>query len=263
MTSTSAKMLKLELQRLKKSPVEGFTISLVDDSDIYHWQCNIFGPPDTIYAGAYFKAILAFPHDYPFSPPKFRFTSKMYHPNIYKNGDLCISILHPPGNDPRSGELACERWNPTQTVRTILLSVISLLVEPNTNSPANIEASLSFRKYQSKENAEYKEVVERLVKVTKLEAEEEGVKVPNTREEYCMASSSGKVASSGDFESACNGLTWQDTMDDMSEFSYQPHAKRPRFESSSDEDDGCDDDAGDSSETRGFGNDLTQGKSTN
>ena len=56
----------------------------------------------------------------------------MWHPNVYENGDLCISILHPPVDDPQSGELPCERWNPTQNVRTILLSVVSLLNEPNT-----------------------------------------------------------------------------------------------------------------------------------
>ena len=49
-----------------------------------------------------------------------------------QNGDLCISILHPPVDDPQSGELPCERWNPTQNVRTVLLSVVSLLNEPNT-----------------------------------------------------------------------------------------------------------------------------------
>ena len=70
-----------------------------------------------------------------FSPPQFRFMTEMWHPNIYENGDVCISILHPPVDDPQSGELPSERWNPTQNVRTVLLSVISLLNEPNTFSP--------------------------------------------------------------------------------------------------------------------------------
>lgn len=61
---------------------------------------------------------------------------------------MCISILHPPGDDPISGELPSERWNPSQSVRTILLSVISLLSEPNCASPANIEASVLYRKYK-------------------------------------------------------------------------------------------------------------------
>lgn len=66
----------------------------------------------------------------------------------FQNGDLCISILHPPVDDPQSGELPCERWNPTQNVRTILLSVISLLNEPNTSSPANVDASVMYRRWR-------------------------------------------------------------------------------------------------------------------
>uniref|UniRef100_A0A674J0J4 UBC core domain-containing protein n=1 Tax=Terrapene triunguis TaxID=2587831 RepID=A0A674J0J4_9SAUR len=68
--------------------------------------------------------------------------------SVLQNGDVCISILHPPVDDPQSGELPSERWNPTQNVRTILLSVISLLNEPNTFSPANVDASVMFRKWR-------------------------------------------------------------------------------------------------------------------
>ena len=87
------------------------------------------------------QAHLKFPPDYPYNPPSIRFLSKVWHPNVYEviiqflshpsqtfnsqNGDLCVSILHPPVDDPQSGELPCERWNPTQNVRTILLSVVS------------------------------------------------------------------------------------------------------------------------------------------
>lgn len=95
-----------------------------------------------------FQALMKFPHDYPYSPPSIRFITKVWHPNVYENGDLCISILHPPIDDPQSGELPCERWNPTQSVRTILLSVISLLNEPNTFSPANVDASVMYRRWR-------------------------------------------------------------------------------------------------------------------
>ena len=57
-----------------------------------------------------------------------------------RNGEVCISILHPPTEDPQSGEHPSERWNPTQNVRTILMSIISLLNEPNCSSPANVDA---------------------------------------------------------------------------------------------------------------------------
>lgn len=87
------------------------------------------------------------------------------HKNMYvfilQNGDLCISILHPPVDDPQSGELPCERWNPTQNVRTILLSVISLLNEPNTFSPANVDASVMYRRWRDSKgrDKEYENII--------------------------------------------------------------------------------------------------------
>ncbi|KAK7889745.1 hypothetical protein WMY93_025305 [Mugilogobius chulae] len=102
------------MKSLQDEPVEGFKVTLVDESDMYNWEVAIFGPPNTHYEGGYFKARLKFPVDYPYSPPSFRFLTKMWHPNIYENGDVCISILHPPVDDPQSGELPSERWNPTK-----------------------------------------------------------------------------------------------------------------------------------------------------
>uniref|UniRef100_A0A8C9P930 Cell division cycle 34, ubiqiutin conjugating enzyme n=1 Tax=Spermophilus dauricus TaxID=99837 RepID=A0A8C9P930_SPEDA len=134
------------------------------------------------------KARLKFPIDYPYSPPAFRFLTKMWHPNIYETGDVCISILHPPVDDPQSGELPSERWNPTQNVRTILLSVISLLNEPNTFSPANVDASVMYRKWKESKgkDREYTDIIRKQVLGTKVDAERDGVKVPTTLAEYCV-----------------------------------------------------------------------------
>ncbi|XP_048039046.1 cell division cycle 34 homolog (S. cerevisiae) a [Megalobrama amblycephala] len=186
--ASSQKALMLELKSLQDEPVEGFKITLVDESDLYNWEVAIFGPPNTHYEGGYFKARIKFPIDYPYSPPAFRFLTKMWHPNIYENGDVCISILHPPVDDPQSGELPSERWNPTQNVRTILLSVISLLNEPNTFSPANVDASVMYRKWRDSKgkDREYAEIIRKQVLATKAEAERDGVKVPTTLAEYCV-----------------------------------------------------------------------------
>ncbi|XP_059541978.1 ubiquitin-conjugating enzyme E2 R2-like [Myotis daubentonii] len=186
--ASSQKALMLELKSLQEEPVEGFRIALVDESDLYNWQVAIFGPPNTLYEGGYFKAHIKFPIDYPYSPPTFRFLTKMWHPNIYDHGHVCVSILHPPVDDPQSGELPSERWNPTQNVRTILLSVISLLNEPNTFSPANVEASVMFRKWRDSQgkDKEYAEIIRKQVSATKAEAEKDGVKVPTTLAEYCI-----------------------------------------------------------------------------
>ncbi|CAB3407945.1 unnamed protein product [Caenorhabditis bovis] len=186
--STSAgalRALALELKNLQSQPVEGFTIDANEDN-LFVWTVGIYGPPKTLYQGGYFKASIRFPSNYPYSPPSMKFLTKVWHPNVYENGDLCISILHAPIDDPQSGELPCERWNPTQSVRTILLSVISLLNEPNTSSPANVDASVSYRKWKEGTDSEYSNIVRKQVEESKLIAQRDGIVVPETIEEYCV-----------------------------------------------------------------------------
>ncbi|XP_076354468.1 ubiquitin-conjugating enzyme E2 R1-like isoform X3 [Tachypleus tridentatus] len=115
------------------------------------------------------------------------FTSSLLD-SSYFNGDLCVSILHPPIDDPQSGELPCERWNPTQNVRTILLSVISLLNEPNTFSPANVDASVMYRRWKESrgKDKEYENIVRKQVAASRSEAEKDNVVVPTTLDEYCI-----------------------------------------------------------------------------
>ncbi|CEF67310.1 Ubiquitin-conjugating enzyme E2 G1 [Strongyloides ratti] len=133
MSHTQGKLLlQKQLQELQKNPVDGFSAGLVNDDDVYKWEVLIIGPPDTIY------------EEYPQRPPKMRFISEMWHPNIAKNGSVCISILHEPGDDHFGYERPEERWLPVHTVETILLSVISILADPNSESPANVDAAKEF-----------------------------------------------------------------------------------------------------------------------
>ncbi|TPX72685.1 hypothetical protein SpCBS45565_g00075 [Spizellomyces sp. 'palustris'] len=142
--SQSALLLRRQLKELTKTPVEGFSAGLADDN-IYEWDVMMVGPEGTLYEGGFFKARLSFPTNYPQMPPKMRFISDMWHPNVYENGEVCISILHPPGDDKWGYESASERWLPIHTVETIVLSVISMLSGPNDESPANIEAAKQWR----------------------------------------------------------------------------------------------------------------------
>lgn len=95
--------------------------------------------------GGFFKAHLHFPKEYPLRPPRMKFVTEIWHPNIEKNGDVCISILHEPGDDKWGYEKASERWLPVHTVETILISVISMLADPNDESPANVDAAKEWR----------------------------------------------------------------------------------------------------------------------
>ncbi|KAM0786371.1 Ubiquitin-conjugating enzyme E2 7 [Microbotryomycetes sp. NB124-2] len=108
------------------------------------------GPDDTPFEGGVFEAELSFPRDYPLSPPKMKFNPPLFHPNIYASGEVCISILHAPGDDPTAYESSSERWSPVQSVEKILLSVISMLAEPNIESGANIDACKVYRDDRAK-----------------------------------------------------------------------------------------------------------------
>jgi len=145
MASAAAKLLQNQFKKIQSEPVEGIAVELKDDN-LYEWRVFIEGPKETFYEGGIFQLVMKFPNDYPMSPPVVTFVSDFWHPNVYTDGKVCISILHPPGVDEMSGELPEERWLPTQTVTTILLSIISLLNSPNTSSPANVDASVEWRK---------------------------------------------------------------------------------------------------------------------
>lgn len=105
---------------------------------------------------------MRFPADYPYQPPAFRFLTKgIYHPNVYADGNLCISILHKPGDDAQSGESASERWNVLHGVESVLRSVLLLLDDPEINSPANVDAGILYRDKRPEYDARAKEIVER------------------------------------------------------------------------------------------------------
>ena len=144
-TSVASKRLFTEYKALLTSPPDGITAGPVNEDDMFVWEALIQGPEGSPYEGGIFPADLRFPKDYPLNPPKMKFTDALWHPNIYPNGDVCISILHPPGDDPNHYESASERWSPIQSVEKILISVMSMLAEPNDESPANVEAAKMWR----------------------------------------------------------------------------------------------------------------------
>jgi len=144
----AAKMLANQLRSILNEPVEGFTVELADEANLFEWRVWIEGPKDTCYEGGIFQLSLSFPKDYPMSPPELKFVSDFWHPNVFSTGKVCMSILHPPGEDVMSGELPEERWLPTQSVTTIILSLFSVLNDPNCASPANVDASVEWRNHR-------------------------------------------------------------------------------------------------------------------
>ncbi|KAI0326792.1 ubiquitin-conjugating enzyme [Cubamyces sp. BRFM 1775] len=132
----------------------------ISESDFFTWEALIVGPKDTPFEGGVFPAILTFPSDYPLSPFKMKFDPPLFHPNIYPDGTVCISILHTPGDDPTQYEQASERWSPVQSVEKVILSVISMLAEPNLESGANIDCCKLYRENK----AEYERIVKQSIR---------------------------------------------------------------------------------------------------
>ncbi|KAL2176349.1 ubiquitin-conjugating enzyme/RWD-like protein [Thermothelomyces heterothallicus CBS 202.75] len=116
---------------------------------------------DSPFNGGYFRAEMVFTDEYPYQPPKFRFLIPIFHPNVYPDGQLCISILHKPGEDIMSGEDASERWSPLQGAESVLRSVLLLLDDPEINSPANVDASVMYRDRRGEYYEKARETVER------------------------------------------------------------------------------------------------------
>lgn len=145
MAGAALRRLMAEYKYLNKDPPDGIAAGPINEENFFEWEAVILGPEGTPYEGGVFCAKLKFPTDYPLSPPKMQFTSEIFHPNIYPDGQVCISILHAPGNDPLGYESSSERWSPVQSIEKVLLSVISMLAEPNDESGANIDAAKMWR----------------------------------------------------------------------------------------------------------------------
>ena len=96
MTSMAERRLMKDLKKLESdtqtSSSSGITATPDGDS-LFRWSAVIFGPEETIWDGGIFKLVLEFSEDYPNKPPKVKFLTKMFHPNIYNDGSICLDIL--------------------------------------------------------------------------------------------------------------------------------------------------------------------------
>ena len=115
------KRITKELRDLSKENLSICTAGPVDN-DMFKWQATILGPKDSPYEGGIFMVSITFPPDYPFKPPQLKFTTKIYHCNISPDGDICLDILK-------------SQWSPALTIMKVLLSLCSLLTDPNPDDP--------------------------------------------------------------------------------------------------------------------------------
>eukprot|EP01132_Coremiostelium_polycephalum_P010223 gene10223-12537_t len=123
--------LMSDLKQMQEGMVEGIS-ACPNDKNLMLWNASIFGPEETPYENGVYQLNLVFSDMYPDKPPKVKFTTSMFHPNIYPDGSICLDILNP------------DKWSSVYSVSTILTSIRSLLSDENPTSPANPEAALLF-----------------------------------------------------------------------------------------------------------------------
>jgi ubiquitin-conjugating enzyme E2 D/E len=115
------KRINKELVDMGRDPPASCSAGPLGD-DLFHWQATIMGPEDSAYKDGVFFLAIHFPTDYPFKPPKVNFNTRIYHPNINSNGSICLDILR-------------DQWSPALTISKVLLSICSMLTDPNPDDP--------------------------------------------------------------------------------------------------------------------------------
>ena len=147
MSSNAERRLLKDLKKMHEDNTqEGIQATPSGDS-LFEWEAVIFGPDDTIWDGGVFNLKIEFSEDYPNKAPKFRFVTKMFHPNIYNDGSICLDILS-------------HMWSPVYDVSSVLTSIQSLLTDPNINSPANNTAAVMYSQNYQEYVARVKAIVE-------------------------------------------------------------------------------------------------------
>mmetsp|Transcript_1307 Transcript_1307/g.1566 ORF Transcript_1307/g.1566 Transcript_1307/m.1566 type:complete len:282 (+) Transcript_1307:179-1024(+) len=132
-------LLHKEFINLKRKPKSNyFQVYGLKNDQIHEWEVYIIGPPNTFYEGGIYKALLRFPPTYPIDPPSLKFVCNFIHPNVHRDGKVCISTLQVP---PPENVNTATHWRPVIGVEGALLSVVSLLSDPNNDDPANPDAA--------------------------------------------------------------------------------------------------------------------------
>ncbi|KAM1162039.1 hypothetical protein PS2_001107 [Malus domestica] len=142
-TTSVSQRLQKELMSLMMSGGDLGVSAFPEGESIFTWVGTIEGGKGTMYEGFSYKLSLRFPLDYPFKPPQVKFETMCFHPNVDQFGNICLDILQ-------------DKWSSAYDCRTILLSIQSLLGEPNPESPLNSYAAAL---WSNKED--YKKMVHR------------------------------------------------------------------------------------------------------
>ncbi|EEC44424.1 ubiquitin-conjugating enzyme 1 [Phaeodactylum tricornutum CCAP 1055/1] len=124
----NGRLLK-EVAVVQKDDASGVTATLVTEGQLRHLKGSIQGPSGSPYEGGVFEIDIHIPIEYPFEPPKMKFLTKVWHPNISsQTGAICLDILK-------------DQWSPALTIKTALLSLLALMCSPEPGDPQDAEVA--------------------------------------------------------------------------------------------------------------------------
>lgn len=135
MSSTCIRRIVNEVSNIKETASEYanmFRIEIIEDN-IYHWIAYICGPSDTLYEGYEFQLDILIPNTYPNNPPNVKFVTPIKHLNVNDQGDICLDIIN-------------KNWGRGQSIQSLLISIISLLSDPNPSDPLNSNLGELYRR---------------------------------------------------------------------------------------------------------------------
>ena len=122
---------------MANDPLQGISATMMaPGNNPRYFDVTILGPEGTPYSGGTFKLELFLPVDYPMTPPKVRFMTKIWHPNIDEIGIICLDVLK-------------DKWSPALQIRTVLLSIQALLSDPNPDDPLNNDAAEQWKAHKA------------------------------------------------------------------------------------------------------------------
>ena len=143
-TGRAIKVINRQLEHFRNSDmIERITI-VSNDSNIFENNFEMIISADSLWKGYIIRGTITFPQNYPFIPPTIKIISDIFHPNVYENGKVCLSILNTQVDE--TGYIKEEElWSPSLTIASIFTILEHLIAEPNIESPANLDACILYR----------------------------------------------------------------------------------------------------------------------
>ena len=146
MQTTASQLILKQFLAIQSDKNSGISASFIDN-DVYKWRVTFFGPPESPYSGGVFPAMIEFPYDYPNNPPKMKFLTPMYHPNIADNGDVCVSLFNTSNSDQDefSNQDQLPNFIPYEyTAQSYFITIQAMLSDPDFDSPINMDVAYTY-----------------------------------------------------------------------------------------------------------------------